>query len=341
MFLNFKRPAQSPSPAGLDFEALREAQNKTAGQTSNTAKETYEAGAALLRQAEQMGFSDKSLLQEAGNLFSQALQQSPSYAEPYLGMAQLFLWVEQKPKAHEYFSQAQRLHPQHPEVRRMAALFMDAKAPQISEEEKAADKAQALKEWLFQPKRLESATDYDQAYDKLEKFLRAFVRSLSLQEQAPIHPSLEPAAVAELQQRSQELETIETHVLKTLDVLKEEFTLEALEKQLWPLQILLRKYRRAIKDSQTYQEIRQQIAQALAQVRRVYDNLVFSPSSEEIQALEQQLEKLLDLCDHLADQLDELEQRQVGQTDLSRDYQKLVLLVESLSEQLDGLIEEC
>jgi Tfp pilus assembly protein PilF len=340
MFFNFKRP-QPSSPAGLDFEALLEAQHKVAGQSTQTAKETYEAGAALLRQAEQTGFSDKSLLQEAGTLFSQALQQSPSYADPYLGMAQLFLLVEQKSKAHEYFSQAQRLQSQHPEVRRMAPLFMEVKAPQISEEAKAADKAQALKEWLLQPKTLESASDYDQAYDKLEKFLQAFVRSLSLQEQAPIHPSLDTDTLAELKQQSAELEIVEVHVLQTLKTLEDEFNLEPLEKQIWPLQVLLRKYRRALKDSQTYQEIQQQIAEALAQVRRVYDDLVFSPSPEEIQALEQQLEGLLDLCDHLADQLDELEQRQVGQADLTSEYQKLVLLVESLSEQLDGLIEEC
>jgi DNA repair ATPase RecN len=223
----------------------------------------------------------------------------------------------------------------------MAPLFMEVKTPQISEEEKAAEKSQALKEWLLQPKTLESGADYDQAYDKLEKFLQAFVRNLSLQEQPPVHPSLEAENVATLKAQSAELEMIEIHVLQTLKALEEEFNLEPLEKQLWPLQVLLRKYRRAIKDSQTYQEIQAQIAQALTQVRSTYDDLVFSPSPEEVQALEQQLEQLLDICDHLADQLDELEKRQVSQPELMREYQKLVLLVESLSEQLDGLIEEC
>ncbi len=316
------------------MQALQQAQPPANPAHSHPGQQACEQGFTLLQAAENDALNHKALLQQAGQLFSQTLQAHPGCVEAYLGMAELFIRVQRKQKAQEYLLQARKIEPNHPDVKRLMQL-LQTKTPVLTEAEKAINLAENLERWLMSSHNPQNSTDFEELYHKTEQFLKAYIRGLSYQTDP-----LKSGDPTHIQKHHTNLTRIHTQVQAIFKWLEPEFDLHALTLLLQPYDRLRLHCQRLLEQDGEIKRLNESIENSFTQVAHIHDLLIFCPGPEEIQRAESLLEPLLDRCDALADQLDRLEQNGQGSPGVLKNYEKLILVVESLCDQIDGYNEE-
>ena len=99
----------------IDFESLNDAGEQQKEQPRHPeAQAEYQMGCAYLINAE--AEPDVEHLRDAAESFLAAIEWAPSWAEPYLGLVQVFAMLNNQILAQKYLNAARKVSPRHPRI---------------------------------------------------------------------------------------------------------------------------------------------------------------------------------------------------------------------------------
>ncbi|MGE3728055.1 MAG: hypothetical protein AB7I41_21040 [Candidatus Sericytochromatia bacterium] len=298
--------------AGFEQQLSALAQNR-----HQRSEKDYQAGIQALAQAKANGYQDKNLLKQACEHLMAALQKNRNNPRPYVAMGYLLMISADRTRAKRYFLTALKLDPQN----EAAQNFLD------SMEEAAAIELRA-QDTLERFERFQSTADPDLQYQSLQKMITTTLKQV-MSSHHTTEPVLEPGALAALQAQFEELRELKAGIEKQIELLEEELDSTPLTFQMHPIEVLLRRYRQALKTSAEFQVLETEIASLKEKT------CTLIRAANEKQEVHQAFEQLLDACDSVADQLDDFDTRKISIQPLEKIYNELLGLVQILQEVLD------
>lgn len=301
----------------MDFKLLNSAvktlQNGVGAEHKETSELSAFQGFCCLLLAEQEGFQNRERLKKAADAFGASIQFNRKNPDPYLGLAYLFIWINEPESAAAYLDAAAELAPDHPDLT-------------------------LLKQWIHPATSRTVAHDVetDGHYELLEHRISDYLFKLN-----PTHaiPSVDPERYLKLQEQhrfvSDALQTLKAQISD----LQGEIDTFDLEIKLDPLYKQLRAFEIALKISQTYLRLRTQIIKNCEEVDRLETQLAHESNAESIKILEAKIEILLDQCDAIADQLDEFDKNGHDISSIEKYYNELCEKIEILQDSVEDTLE--
>lgn len=299
-----------------------QAQTERAAHERHQASDTAcEAAIGHLRQAFEQGFQEKQVLKAAHRSFIKAIGLNRQNPLPYLGLAYLQTLLADTRTALLYLQEALRCAPENEEA--LALLHY------LSQTGHAPPTAQAVISYVPGPDT--EPDDLDQLYEQLQRFIQRQLIFVT-QTAGPVEPTTDPHSYQQLHQQYQALQQAWQRIQQDMKSLEIEIDTTPLQQQLRPLEISLKRHEQALNTSENLQALTAELHQQHSLTRQLLEQ---AQQNREPAVLEQNLELLLDHCDHLADQLDAFESQGVQTDDLVRIYESLIAQVENLRDQLD------
>lgn len=287
---------------------------------AETAHKLCEQGFALLSDLlkETVLHDLKHHFMETFDLFSKALSAQRTHPEPYIGLAYLLALVEDYPRAMAYTKAAQRLAPDHEDI--------DVLLSYIVAKTSAKAKTNPVHQHAVTST---SEIDYDALYDRVELRLKMELQRL---QQAPIpEPSGKLKHCQKLDSQLQVLKAFNDELQKELRLLDEEFDISELSGYMRQIMHYMQRYRQTQSISEALVTLYTNIEAEEQYVEQFTEQM----QTLSVDELDQALEKVLDRCDQLADQLDSWEGKGIVLSDLVQRYETLTREVDSLQDQLD------
>lgn len=314
MFLKSKPPA---ALAGLE-----QSDDLKAGRHQE-AEQDYLTGLAKLKQAESQGYQDKSGVLAAYRHFATAIQKNRGEARYQTAMAYLLILIGSCQRATIYLAAALRLDPGN-----QRALMLQEQIRQIQSASPNRLR-QAAWQALENGPRPQSDEDYDQSYEELEAFI---TRELRLMMQTSVSP--EPTLDLELAQDQarfhEQLLALDRLLSEKIALLETEIETQPLVRMLAPLHQLANRMEQALELHTLFHLLLDGIEGAIDEAIGLQALL-----DTEGKLHQAELDALLDLCDELADQLDELD-RYTGVKPVEKRYEALAREIEKLQERMEG-----
>jgi len=280
----------------------------------------------------------RQLLIQAYDAFQQALEQQRTNPEPYVGLSYLLTSMEQYDNALVYLEEANRLCPSYPNLQAMFRSITEAQQhkAKLRRQQSGAAKVDRSKPPVppFKPSEPQPI-DYDALYDQTLNLIVQRVHKIMGENRLPHHPTLNSKELELLSIQRKNWRKWHKEVQSNLDILDQEIDVSPLQLQLKPFELLLKRYSDFIVASQLLIElklrIRDESVLVLAQIREGQG--VVDPS--DVAILQENLESILDQCDKMADQLDQIEALGFDNSMVLADYEKLIRYVEALQEAID------
>lgn len=341
-----------------ELNNLRTTARRLSNGLSQSVKALGEAGIRYLLAAHVDKFTDTSQLQKAYEALTKALQRDRQNAQYYVALGYLCILVGDYQTAHRFYDTLLKLKPGHPD----GLIFMDYLRFRAPELFPALGQKKEEASFILPPKKLSSTAktappdestahknrarlaqdpeqrkegaenEFDALYDKVEKrILQRLQTHMRLQ-------------LPELTLESNEIKILETHeerlaltileLNQELDTLEKDMDVSGLRQRMRPLEQHLERLRDTLERSRHFRKVRSQISKLTRET--VESHAQVDKKALALAAAEMLLESLLDRCDALADQLEELEMQGFSIKVLEKPYHRLVTLLEGLQEKLDG-----
>lgn len=314
----------------MDFKTIRDIKKQASlltGDRHSTSEAACAKGVALLQHIAHREPVDKALVKEAHSHFIKAIQYNRKLITPYVGISYLLLFLGDTSTARKYLQEGLKLEPENEEVQTLLK-YITAK-----ETGKLTSKTTAAQTTSLAPS---NEPNYDELYDKLEAFIsRQTFRTNSVVKK--LKPSPQPQAIEELNKLQQEFETAYQDIQQQMQVLDAEFDLGELQQSLGPLESSISLVQKHLALSQRMLDILTHIQQESRHILLQLQSLPTELSQEQVSEHECRLDTFLDHCDHIADQLDDLDQAGHGIEELEPPYQSLIQQVEKLRDALDDV----
>ena len=338
-----------------ELDQLRITATYLSNGVSHSVKSLAEAGFRYLMAAHKTHFEDFSYLDKSYESLTKALQRDRQNAQLYIHLGYLCVLVEDYQTAHQFFDTLLSLKPGHPD----ALIFMDYlqfRAPELFSDLKQESFCFKLDENLLdspqkntislgkqqvssdfraaqQEARKESdEIDLDHFYEKVEKRIYHKVQT-SMRLNLP-EMSLEASELKILETHQEQLSLFVLDLHQDLERLEKEIDITALQQLVRPLEQQLERIQSSLELSRLFRRLRGMISKLTREVIETHGQWDKKNLSSVIG--EQSLESYLDRCDGIADELEELESTGRNITALEKPYQRVVSLLESLQEKLDG-----
>jgi len=301
----------------LEILSIQAQQEQLSAQRHLKSAQATEQGFHCLTQAENTHYAHPQDLQTACDYFAEAIAQNRLNPEPYLGMALILFLLKDYPMVQSYLQEVRQLAPEHPDLVKL-------------------EKAMQTKEALPEP----SAEEVDHWNDdELNTRIHLYYHDLATRHQNPSQLILNPQELEHLRQDLSHQKTQILHFQKALQHLDQHHETHALHQLMLPIQQLFQRYEKQWKSSQEALFIQNQLQAFAQKIVTIHEQLESDPNLERRNALETELEAMVDQCDHCADQLDALSGQgyQIGA--LESLYENLVHEIESCFEWIDGIHE--
>lgn len=297
----------------LDFMAnLQREKSLQSDLRQNKAQEAIQRATTFFQEAYNTGFKQRDKVLKASNAFIEAIKYNRRDPHPYVAMGYLLLVFDDRQQALGYLKTALELDPHQPDAQNLLKI-----AVQPAEKSKPKQTIPVAN--------FTSAIDYDALYDQCETWVRQHTfQAMSIQ--LPAGATVEPTVIEQLKQQYQTLQDAYQLIVEHVRVIDEEIDTGELTRQLRPLETRLKQLAKLYQECQTFVRIHTEIRELTNQVetRLKHEN-----------TRELFLESILDHCDTLADQLDNLSQKGVAIAELEQVYNHLVEQVGLLQEMLD------
>ncbi|PIQ25539.1 hypothetical protein COW36_21070 [bacterium (Candidatus Blackallbacteria) CG17_big_fil_post_rev_8_21_14_2_50_48_46] len=266
---------------------------------------SWEEGLSFLERARQEHFRNLESIQQAYLAFKGAIAQTPALPEPYLAMAYLLWQTGYDDNAYFICQEALKISPENKDALQICAKL---------------ERGKRLKR---NPNR--SCISLDGLYDEVEALLLKYVHYY-LHTQVEMTPELtKMSAFSNLSSIISEFEAY-------FELLKQEFDMNSLYARLYPLQVLAKRQEKMhflANHMQKLMQIIEDQREHTLQLIREYE-----PSTENLE-YESQFESILDQCDMIADQIDELEKQGHNTRMLELSYNRWIETVNFLQEQME------
>jgi tetratricopeptide (TPR) repeat protein len=293
--------------------------NALAGLHSRTSAQTQQRQAQAALRCQQ-GFiqlekaatdGDPQALQVANEALYAAIQLNPNSAKAHFGIARLYLLSENPARCEVYLREVLRLDPHHSEAQ---ALLEQLSL--VSESD------------TFQLPDLGEAIDYDQLYEQITQQIDEDIQRLA--KTPPFTPQADREHTATLRDQLQQEQQHMSELQAQLQQLEQELDTTALHTRLAPYETWLHRLETTVEVSGQMLMIKSRIDREQAKVIQLMQQL----HSRTLSHWENQLEALLDSCDHIADDLDPLDEH-YDLSSLTPAYHQLVAHLQLLQEQID------
>lgn len=287
------------------------------------AEQDYLMGLAKLQQAEELGFEDKAAILSAYRHFATAIQKNRSEVRYQTGMAYLQLLIGNERRALMFVAEALRQDP----ANQRALMLQD----QIQQIQTASPDRRRLAGWqaLEDQPAPRSDEDYDKAYDELEDFINEEIR-LMMQTSVSPEPTMDPDQARDQARFHEQLLALDQLLATKLELLEKEIETQSLERMLAPLSQLASRIEQALELHTLFHLLLDGVEGAIEDTE-TYLSLIDEGDS----IPQANIDMLLDLCDELADQLDELSQHR-GIKPVEARYEALVGAIEKLQDRIEG-----
>lgn len=294
----------------FDRQALQAVQKKL-GQRNQTrafnSERIYQEGLSLLRHYHQS--PDKETLKAFMLKMLESTQHQRRKLEPYLMLAYAYYALKKGQLAAQYLQRAQELNPQDPRIDKLRTFFSQgSEAKMIGSEQGPVEKL----------------SDFEKFYDEFEDLVNVELQTFLETILIPSQPSYDPEVIQVIQQQLNQFYFWSQELAFKLKLIGHEF--ETIE-----LKLMLKTFEQKQQDleaililSQSFISLRTQIETATEWVQKFPD-----------EASQADFEAVLDLCDTIADQLDDQETKGVDHSSLMVLYQKLIAEIEQQQERWD------
>lgn len=282
-------------------------------------------GVSLMTLAELQDYQDRELVLQACHYFMDAIQFKRDFVEPYLHLARAFIVFHDDRQAVKYLIQAKEFEPEHPDILRLLD-FLQSTGKSSRGNTDPPDLPPPI--GLAFQQSLEV-----QDFESLEIQLLKDIRTLMTSEQTQVRLSLNPQIQQEMQAAYLSLKDQYEQIQARLNVLAQETEVSGLELSLRPLEILMRRFQATLQLAGQLTEIKNQIEGLQSETQMHIQALKTEAAQAESQ--EEALECMLDNCDALADQLDELASANQDISLVEHDYQELVAQIVHWQDMLD------
>lgn len=265
----------------------------------------WEKCLSFLNHARQEQFQNAETVQQAYAALKGAITQTPAIPEPYLGMSYLLWRTGHYDSAYFVCQEALKVSPGNKDALQIQAqLEKDPRFKQISQN---------------------NGLDFDGLYDEVEALLLKNVHYY-LQSQANITPGVVQRPIFE------KLSTLVQEIESYIHLLETEFDVSTLQSRLHPLQVLSRRQQKMSSISTQFKTIQAEMETNLELTNQL---IHLSVDPENPAEIESKVESLLDRCDLIADQIDDLEKQGHNTASLEQIYNQWIEKVAILQEQLE------
>lgn len=280
----------------------------------------YRMGAEYLRRARKEQFQNRALVKRAAICFGQAIENNRRDPRPLVKLAYISLVFRDAKLATRHLNEALRLEPGNAEAKKLQA-HLEKQSTQALRNLKQKDQGLTLKS----VRRLQESTPVqgENLYLQTQQLIQAQIRE-SFELMQGIRPTLVGINLNKYEQIYQQLEANYDTISRQLDQLEAEgIQIEPLERELQKLEINLNQLEDTCKLSRQMMTLKK-IAQS--ETERVQDwnlQLETNPTVELKASLDAQFDAVMERCDALADELDELEGSGFDIQPLMKYYQQL------------------
>lgn len=305
-----------------DLQALQAQQSQLSLDRKSRSMALGNKGFKMLQLAHASNFEDKSLLGSASEAFIQSIGYDRHNADGYLGMAQILFLVQDYALMNKYLDELQLLQPGHLAIKDLRDL-VKANAP--------TDHLRADPLSVSEP-----GLSFEDMSMQLVRYVFEISKAPILPHQLVVDRQEQVALAQLLQQRQSHLQRLEQQVeqLETsLDTL-------SLRQRLNPIHHYVKQLENQLKVSDKARNLLLNCQQGVKQVAMIKTRLPEIQAPQDIPTLEKALEFLVDSCDHVADQLDELEQRGYHILPVELHYRHWVQEIEHAFEEIDARQDE-
>lgn len=300
-------------------------QTKETHQIAERAEQHYLEACQKIHDAEAGGYQDKQALIGAHKLLQSAQRKVPQETRYLIELARLMFLIGDDLQCQRYLIQVLELEPEHKQALELQQTLKDKE--NLSPMDIWAEKLQDFESLRF-PKTPE---EFDAFYEEVETFIQEQVRYLLQQEIASDLTLNEETA--ELQSMLfQQIVDTQKPIEESLEVLYQEFEINELQQMLHPL----RQLESRLLKSLYHNGVLQILEDGCSDIRQKALNLLkaLKEQPEELTDTDQRLNQLLDDCDSLADDLDDLSAN-APLTLIEQEYEELIKLVQLVQVTLD------
>lgn len=310
----------------FDLHALRETQGKIQNSRAHLGQTQSQAGYQHLAAAFQSDFRDKAALQAALEKFLQAARFQRSSPEPLIGLGYIFLLLNQLDQAEKYLREALRLSPQDPDA---AALLRDLHRLRTPDLPAATPLTPTLS--LSEPAVTGVLSAEESGPDAVQHRIATVLTAAKAWALPP--PSPDSARAEGLTQQlalfQQQYQTLQSEI----QALQSDWDTTPLELALYPLEKILRQGQKRLELCQLYGQLVARMHKLQSQVETALA-AVFRAEAAQLPIYESRLERVMDSCDQLADEIEALQDRHPT-AELEAVYHELLQRVEQFRDCLD------
>lgn len=320
----------------LDFASLNQARQglqQSGEQRHQQAAALYEQGRLHIREALVQPL-DRDRLRQAAGCFGKGMQLHSRNPANFIGMAFLLLLTGQAPQAIPYIRTALELEPESQLARE---LLEQAQRPPRRPGRK--HDVQPLSQPVSQSVPAFDKIDYDALYDATQTEIQILIRQISAQELLTQKPTPDPAKLVQLQDLRADLKLRHADFLELAETIETELDVNLLRQQLGALEAVLRRLEGQIRLFRRFIAILQDIAKHISLTNTVIQAAQNARDPADLPGFEKTLQDLLDHCDQIADQLDELEARHIDIALLYRPYKAYLERIEEYQDALEESTE--
>ena len=316
-------------PQVFDFATLTQARQglqKSDQLRHQQSAELYTQGRQLVREAMTKPM-DKDKLKVATDCFAKGIQANYKNPANYLGMGFLFLLIGQSRQAIPYIRSGLDLEPGSELGKELLLQAQQDRFPKTDQKSDQLKLPQLLKP--------SAEIDFDEFYDSTQAAVKLFLRLIMMDEVLGYSPSpdllqldLISSKLNQFQEKAQEFN-------QQLQILDQEMEISDLRQQLIIIEKAIQRINSLKQLFEQFIEIDQDIKKHIDITHDVISQSQTTENENDLEALEENLQVLLDHCDSVADRLDDLEAKNIDINSLHSTYKDYVELLEHYQDVLE------
>jgi len=289
------------------------------------ADKLFELGMSCLEQAHFEDFSNQQTLLDAMEHLVGSIQHNRRDVRPFLAVAYLYSLINYFDKAIEFLNGALEIDSDNPIILSMKQAFTEL-------EEEAKTETAALPSISDAG---QSEVDYDELYDKLEKFIISEFK-LTMAHSLP-SPTYKAEIIEDIEGEIKTKEELCQNIQAQIDILDQEIDISELNNKFKPLRMTLNRLINLRNNCEQFQDAMEQIILATTEIRESNERIDLLDPEDNID--QELLDPLIDRCDLIADKLDGMAELNLKITSLVKHYDLLIMGLEQIQSKIDDAVE--
>jgi tetratricopeptide (TPR) repeat protein len=309
----------------MDFSALKSINQQidsTKQRRHQEACQSNRKGFECLLRAFSENFSDRSRLKEASQHFIKAIENNRKSPSPYLGMGLFYFILSSPDKALNYLKEGLKENPGHAGIADLIGMVLHKKSTHNN-----------INSILTA--HIDDLDEQDRLYDEIENKVTHLLKEVLGTPLFEIQSNPQPDTLLKLTDQLKQWQEQQKILNQNITKLDTYFDMS-------DIRALVEKINISIKEKTLRLEKSQNILILIEKIEKTHHEVNYQRDQLQVQKTafnNSELEKILDLCDAIADQIDAFSEVGLPSEYLENSYGNLIRSVEKLQEILDDIQE--